>query len=122
MSASKKVPEGLKDSECKKGNLGVRPPIPYVPLTDLLLSKESTDTLKLKLPNGTVFSMTIFVKGNPEDYLQHLIAVLCLITEKGLDAACRNLAKELERASKVLEALVHNPIGPQGSNSKEAQN
>jgi hypothetical protein len=121
MSASTKVPEGLKDSECEKGNLGVCPPIPYVPPTDLLQTKENTDTLKLKLPDGTVFSMTFFAKGNPEDYLQHLIAVLRLITQKGLDAACKSSAKELKRASKVLEALAHNPIGPQGSNSKEDQ-
>jgi hypothetical protein len=77
------------------------------------------DRLKLKLPNWTVLSMTIFTKGNSEDYLQHLITVLCLITQKGLDATCRCSAKELERASNVLEALVHNPIGPQGLNSKE---
>ncbi len=59
----------MKDSECKKGNLGVHPPIPYVPPTDLLKTKESTDTLKLKLPNLTVLSMTIFAKGNLKDYL-----------------------------------------------------
>jgi hypothetical protein len=120
MSISNKIPEGLKDSECKKENLGVCPPIPYVPPMDLLQTKESMDMLKLKLQNGTFFSMTIFAKGNPEDYLQHLIAVQHLITQKALDATCRSSAKELlERASKVLEALAHNPIGPQGLSSKE---
>ena len=59
MSASSKVPEGLKDSECEKGNLGARPPIPYVPPTDLLQAKENSDSIKLKLPDGTVISMTI---------------------------------------------------------------
>ena len=101
--------------------MGVCPLIPYVPLMDLLQTKENTDTLKLKLPNRTVFSMTIFAKGNPKDYLQHLIAVLHLITQKGLNVACRSSAKELEWASKVLEALAQNPIGPQGLNSKEDQ-
>ncbi len=67
MSASNKVPEGLKDSECKKGNLGACPPIPYVPPTDLLQAKENSDSVKLKLPDGTVISMTIFAKGNPEE-------------------------------------------------------
>jgi hypothetical protein len=86
---------------------------------DLLQTKENMDTLKMKLSDRTVFSMTIFTKGNPEDYLQHLIAVLHLIIQKRLNAACTNSAKELERASKVLEALAHNPIGPQGLNSKE---
>ncbi len=82
MSASNKIPEGLKDSKCKKGNLGVCPPIPYVPPMDLLQTKENMDTLKLKLPYGTVFSMMIFANGNPEDYLQYLIAVLHLINQK----------------------------------------
>ena len=89
MSASSKVPEGLKDSECEKGNLGARPPIPYVPPTDLLQAKENSDSIKLKLPDGTVISMTIFAKGNPEEYLQHVIAVLRLINQKGLDVKCR---------------------------------
>jgi hypothetical protein len=81
MSMSTKVPEGLKDSEYEKRNLGVHLPILYIPPMDLLQTKENTDTLKLKLPNGTVFRMPIFAKGNPEDYLQHLIAVQCLITQ-----------------------------------------
>jgi hypothetical protein len=121
MSASTKAPEGLKDSECKKGNLGVRPPIPYVPPMDLQQTKENTDTLKLKLPDGTVFSMTIFAKGNPEDYLQHLIAVQRHIVQKGLDAACKKAATELEKAKKSLEAQTRNPIGSQDSSSKEDQ-
>ncbi len=121
MSASTKAPEGLKDSECKKGNLGVCPPIPYVPPTDLLQTKENADTLKLKLPNGTVFSMTIIAKANPDDYLQHLIVVQCLIVQKGLDAACKKAATELEKAKKSLEAQTRNPSGSQDSSSKEDQ-
>ena len=65
-----------KDSECKKGKFWVCPPIPYIPPMDLLQTKVNMDMLKLKLPNGTVFSMKIFSQGNLEDYLQHLIAVL----------------------------------------------
>ena len=52
MSASSKTPEGLKDSECEKGQLGNRPPVPYVPPTDLLQTKESSEVLKVKLPDG----------------------------------------------------------------------
>jgi hypothetical protein len=67
MSTTNKVPEGLKDSKCEKGNLGVCPPIPYVPPTDLLQTKENSETVKVKLPDGTVISMMIFAKGNPEE-------------------------------------------------------
>ncbi len=69
MSASSKVPEGLKDSKCEKGNLGARLPIPYIPPTDLLQAKENSDSIKLKLPDGTIISMTMFTKGNPKEYL-----------------------------------------------------
>jgi hypothetical protein len=55
MSASSKTPEGLKDSECEKGHLGYHPPVPYVPPTDLRQTKNSSETLKVKLADGTVF-------------------------------------------------------------------
>ncbi len=59
--------------------------------------------------------MTIFEKGNPEEYLQHIIAVLRLINQKGLDAKCRDAGKELVKTSKVLEALKRKPNGPRGT-------
>ncbi len=89
MSSSSKAPKGLKDSECKKGSVGVRPPIPYVPPMDLLQMKDNTDNLKVKMSNGTIFTMSIFAKGNPEDYLQHMQVVMCLIGQKGLDEQCK---------------------------------
>jgi hypothetical protein len=112
---SNKVPKGLKDSECEKGNLGARPRIAYVPPTDLLQAKENLDAIKLKLPDGTIISMKIFAKGNPEEYLQHVIAVLHLINQKGLDTKCREAGKELVKTSKVLEALKCKPEGPKGT-------
>jgi hypothetical protein len=69
MSASNKVPKGLKDSKCEKGNLGAHPPIPYIPPTDLLQAKENLYSIKLKLPDGIVISMMIFAKGNLKEYL-----------------------------------------------------
>ncbi len=119
MSTTNKVPDRLKDSECKKGHLGACPPIPYVPPMDLLQTKEKSDAIKLKLPNGTVISMTIFAKGNPKEYLQHVIAVLHLISQKGLDTKCRAAGKELVRISEVLEALKRKPNGPKGVTSSE---
>ena len=118
MSASSRVPEGLKDSECKKGKLGIRPPILYVPPTDLLKTKEILDSLKVKLPDGTVFTMQIFAKGNPEEYLSHMQAVLRLIGNKGLDAQCKKLMKERNEQTTVLEALKLKSIGPPGCESR----
>jgi hypothetical protein len=77
--------------------------------------------LKVKLPDGTVFSMSIFVKGSLDDYLQHIIAVLCLINQKGLDAQCKQYAKEMKTASAALGALKQKSIGPQELSSKKDQ-
>ncbi len=125
MSTTSKVPEGLKDSECKKGNLGARPPIPYVPPMDLLQAKENSDSIKLKLPDGTVISMMIFAKGNLKEYLQHVIAVQRLINQKGLDTKCREAGKVLVKTSEVLEALKRESGGPEkasaSKNNQEAQ-
>ncbi len=60
MTTILKSPEGLKDLECKKGQLSSRPPFPYVFLTDLVTTKESPENLKIKVPNVTIFNMSIF--------------------------------------------------------------
>ena len=91
MSTFTKVPEGLKDSECEKGTLGVRPPIRYVPPMDLLQTKENTDTLKVKLSDGTVFTMSIFAKGNQEDY--RLKQSYVLLDRKDSRSSARSIAR-----------------------------
>jgi hypothetical protein len=78
MSSTKSLIEGLKVSEAKNGRPGVRPPIPYVPLTDLIKKREG-EQIKVKMPDGTNFAMAAFVSGTSEDYLVHVIAVLRII-------------------------------------------
>jgi hypothetical protein len=46
MSTSLKTPNGLKDVECEKGQLSHRPPIPYVPVIDVVTSKEEPQLYK----------------------------------------------------------------------------
>jgi hypothetical protein len=62
----KSLPEGLKNPECKKGTPPVRPPIPYVPLTDLL-EKWKTKQIKVELPDGTYFQMLFYGSGNNKE-------------------------------------------------------
>ena len=53
MSASKSVPEGLKNQECEKGNRKKRPPIPYVPVVNEVqeaAAKGKEYSYKIKLP------------------------------------------------------------------------
>ncbi len=76
MSASlKSLPEGLKNAECKKGTPPIRPPIPYVPPTDLHKKRE-TEQIKVKLPDGMKFQMLTYGSRNNKEYLVHVIAVL----------------------------------------------
>jgi hypothetical protein len=69
MSANlKSPPKGLKDLECKKGTLTVRPPNPYVPPINLH-EKRDTEKIKVKFPDETSFQMSAFGQGNNEEYL-----------------------------------------------------
>jgi hypothetical protein len=76
----KSPPEGLKNAKCKKGTPPVRPPIPYVPPTDLLKKWETQ--IKVELPNGTKFQMPTFGSGNNKECLVHVIAIQCLVKQK----------------------------------------
>ena len=97
MSTSLKSPDRLKDAECKKGQLSHRPPIPYVPVIDVVTPKEEPQLYKVKLPNASHLSIPIFSRGNTEEYIVHVVAVLCIIEQKGLPKKCRVLAKAVVR-------------------------
>ncbi len=83
MSTTLKTPDRLKDSECKKRQLSSWPPIPYVPPTDLITTKEAPGSLKIKLLDGSVFNMSIYSQGNAKEYLAHVVAVLTAVQEAG---------------------------------------
>jgi hypothetical protein len=106
MSTNLKAPNGLKNSECKKGQLSIRPPIPYVVEMDIVMSKEEPQVLKVKLPDDSHLNMPIFSHGNTEEYLAHIVAVLHIIKQKGLDVKFRKLGKAVVRQSKTLKNLL----------------
>jgi hypothetical protein len=70
---------------------------PVHPPTDLVTTKEVQETLKIKLPNGFIFNMSIFSQGNTKEDLVHVIAVLHLICQKGLNMQWRRLAKAVDK-------------------------
>jgi hypothetical protein len=105
MSTSLKSPDGLKDAECEKGQLSHPPPIPYVPVVDIVTPKEDPQVFKIKLPNASHLSMPIYSHGNNEEYLAHIVAVLRVIEQKGLPKKCQVLAKAVARRSEVLKNL-----------------
>jgi hypothetical protein len=105
MSTSLKSPDGLKDAECKKGQLSHRPPIPYVPVVDVVTPKEEPQLYKVKLPDASHLSIPIYSWGNNEEYLAHVVTVLRIIEQKGLPRKCRVLAKAVVRRSEALKNL-----------------
>jgi hypothetical protein len=105
MSTSLKSPDGLKDAECKKGQLSHRPPIPHVPVVDIITPKEEPQIFKVKLPDASHLSMPIYSRGNNKEYLAHIVAVLCIIEQKGLPKMCRVLAKAVVKWSEALKNL-----------------
>jgi hypothetical protein len=105
MSTSLESPNRLKDAECKKRQLSHQPPIPYVPVIDVLTPKEEPQFYKVKLPNASHLSIPIYAWGNNKKYLVHIVAVLCIIKQKGLPKKCRALTKAVVRRSEALKNL-----------------
>ncbi len=104
MSTSLKSPDRLKDAECEKGQLSHRPPIPYLPVVDIVMPKEDSQLFKIKLPNASHLSMPIYSRENNEEYLTHIV-VVWVIEQKGLPKKCQVLAKAVARRSEALKNL-----------------
>jgi hypothetical protein len=105
MRTSLKSPDGLKDAECKKGQLSHRPPILYVLVVEIITPKEESQVFKIKLPDASHLNTPIYSRGNNKEYLAHIVAVLRVIEQKGLPKKCRVLAKAVVRRSKALKNL-----------------
>jgi hypothetical protein len=71
MSTSLKSLDRLKDTECEKGQLYHWPPIPYVPVIDIVMPKEEHQIFKIKHPDASHLSMPIYSCGKNEEYLAH---------------------------------------------------
>ncbi len=105
MSTNLKSTDMLKDVECEKGQLAQRPPIPYVPMVDLVTPKEDPAILKVKLPDNSHISVPIFSRGNNEEYIAHIVAVLRITEQKGLHKKCHVYAKAVVKGQAALKNL-----------------
>jgi hypothetical protein len=88
-----------------KGQLSNRPPIPYVPVADIVTPKEEPQLFKVKLLDKSHLSMPTYSRGNNKEYLAHVVAVLQIIDQKGLPKKCRILIKAVARWSEALKNL-----------------
>ncbi len=77
-----------------------QPPIPYVPPVDLQEKREPKQ-IKVKLPDRTNFQMATFGNGNNKEYLVYIIAVLCIIEQKGTEQNNKK-AVEVRREMQLL--------------------
>ncbi len=85
MSGNTKSPaEGLKDSECERGAITTRPPIPYVAPVDLYKKPKKTK-IKMRLPDGKNYQMVPFHSGTNKDYVNHIIAMICIVEQKDFE-------------------------------------
>jgi hypothetical protein len=50
--------------------------------------------------------MSVISQGNTKEYLAHIVAVLHLISQKGLDVQCRKLAKAVDKLDRMLKNLL----------------
>ncbi len=105
MSTNLKSTDMLKDAECKKGQLSQWPPIPYVPVVDLITPKEDPPVLKVKLPKDSHISVPIFSRGNNKEYIAHIVAVLRIVEQKGLPKKCHMHAKAVAKQQAALKNL-----------------
>jgi hypothetical protein len=69
------------------------------------MPKEEPQLYKVKLPDVSHLSIPIYSRGNNEEYLAHVVAVLRIIEQKRLPKKCRVLAKAVVRWSKALKNL-----------------
>ncbi len=65
--------------------------------------------------------MCIFAKGSPEDYLQHVIAALRLIGQKGLHMQIKKHTKEMKNSVAGLQAIQRKSVGPQDLSAHQDQ-
>jgi hypothetical protein len=120
MSTTLKAPDELKNSKCKIWQLSNQPPIPYVAETDIFTSKKEPQVLKVRLPDDSHLNMPVYSRGNTKEYLTHIVAVFCIIKQKGLDAKCRKLGKAVVRQSETLKNLLE-ATGPRDTVSTDVE-
>ncbi len=61
--------------------------------------------LKVKLPNDSHISIPIFSRGNNEEYIAHIVAVLRIVEQKGLPKKYRVYAKAVAKRQAALKNL-----------------
>jgi hypothetical protein len=74
-------------------------------VVDIVTPKEEPQIFKIKLSDVSHLGMPIYSRGNNEEYLAHIVAVLWVIKQKGLPKKCQVLTKAVVKPSEALKNL-----------------
>jgi hypothetical protein len=102
--SAKSLVEGLKNSECERGVITTRPPIPYVAEVDPYEKPEKTE-IKTKLSDGTDYRMAPFRAGTNEDYICHIITMIRLVEQLGFEKLVEESLKAFRETESKLGLL-----------------
>ncbi len=130
MSLAKAVPEDIKDKECKRFALQVRPPVPYMPEKDPVQETVSTlksdQSLKTTLGEDTELRIPICHKGTCKAFLMHVSTALDAIEKWGTFKAYKEAVKayveqrDAVKQAKAAPALLTAPTSKGKKSSKKA--
>ena len=110
MSTNKSTPEGLKPQECKRSSGRNKPPIFYI-----LAAMDTPKVInKIKVSDKMTLSITVFNKGSPEQFLNHVQTSLEIISQRGLDMDYQEACKADLEAEKKLTAATEAKENHQG--------
>ena len=101
----------LNDTECEKGQITQRPPVPYAVSNSGLLMMTTRETIKIKTPEGERKQAVLGDGTDAEEYVKHLMAFDQFMEKKGHRADLEKAAKAV--LSKGLTLMKHSKV-PKG--------
>jgi len=102
----------LNDSECEKGQVTQRPPIPYAASKSSLLMMTTRKTVKMKkMPEGEHKQAILGDEADAEEYVKHLMSFDRLMEKKGYGANLESAANAVLKAGLTLKKHSKVPKG-----------
>jgi hypothetical protein len=101
----------LNESECEKGHVTERPPIPYAISKAGLLMMTTRGTVKIKMTEGEHKQAILGNRADREEYIKHLMAFDHLMEKKDHKADLAEAAWAVLKASLTLKKHAKVPKG-----------
>jgi len=101
----------LNDSECEKGQVPQRPPIPYAASKSGLLMMTTRGTVKMNTPEGEHKQSILGNRADGEEYIKHFMSFDRLMEKKEYRADLADAAKAVLKAGLTLKKHAKVPKG-----------